>query len=671
MKKERILVTSALPYANGMIHFGHMVGAFLPADCYARFERLRGADLLYICGSDEYGVAITMSAELAGRSYKEHVDIFHNINKKLLEKLNFSFDFFSRTTSSIHSETAQEFFKELYDNGFIEKREENQLYSEKEKKFLADRYVVGICPKCGFENARGDECTKCGASYEAIDLKSPRSKISNDPLILKATTHWYMRFDKFKDRLENWLATKKDWKPNVLAFSKNYTSDLKPRCITRDSSWGVPVPLKEAKGKVLYVWFDAPIGYISITKEWAKSKNQPDLWKKYWLDEETKLVHFLGKDNIPFHTVFFPAMLMGQSEKYKLVDEVPANEFLMLEGRQFSKSDGWYIDLDEFFKNYSVDQARYYLAAIAPENGDAEFSFKEFQERCNSELLGKLGNFVNRVMVFIMNNFGQKMPKVSELGMEDKKFLKNCDLLVDEACLAYSSFQLRKASQIMMQLSTLGNTYFDFNKPWAMLKDAALRQQLQNVLAMCVECIKKIALISAPIIPHTAQKIWNLLGYGTDIFKENWDEVKTREVSCDQRFLQPVHLFRKIEDEEIEKELDKLKSSKKEPEGISIEDFKKIDLRVAKILSAEKIEASKRLLKLKVDLGNEKREIVSGVAEKFKPEELVGKTVIVVANLKPVKLMGVESRGMLLAAEDDGHFALLTAEGVKAGGKIS
>ncbi|MGH7249777.1 MAG: methionine--tRNA ligase, partial [Minisyncoccia bacterium] len=420
---EKILITSALPYANGPLHFGHIAGAYLPGDCYARFQRLMGNDVLYICGSDEHGVAITLSAELAKRTAKEHVDLFHKINKDFFDRLGFSFDHYSRTTWPGHVPTTQEFYEALRRKGVIEERTENHLYSEQEGRFLADRYVVGTCPKCGYEEARGDECQRCASSYEATDLKNPRSKLTGSSLTLKLSTHLYLRFDKFKGQLTEWIG-KKHWKENVIHFAMQYINDLKPRAITRDSDWGIPVP--GYPGKVFYVWFDAPIGYVSATKEWAEKIGKPHRWEDYWFDPKCKLVHFIGKDNIPFHAVFFPAMLMGQDRPYKLPDEIPANEFYMLEGRQFSKSEGWYIDLQEFFSRYTADQARYVIAANAPETSDSAFSWKDFQMRCNAELLGKFGNFVNRVLVFAKQHCGSKVPK---MGKHD--FIKEMSNIVD------------------------------------------------------------------------------------------------------------------------------------------------------------------------------------------------------------------------------------------------
>ncbi len=472
---KRVLITSALPYANGQLHFGHIAGAYLPADCYARFQRLQGSDVLYICGSDEYGVAITLSAEMAGRTPQEHVDHFHAINKDLFQKLHFSFDHFSRTTWPGHIPTVQQFFLDLLKNGYIEEKVTEQLYSTQDKRFLADRYVVGTCPKCGFDRARGDECTKCGSSYEATDLKNPRSKLTNAPLVLKETKHWFLLFDKFKDQLSSWLA-QKSWKPNVLNFAKSYVADLKPRAITRDGEWGVPIPLPGTEGpgaerKVLYVWFDAPIGYISATQEWAQLKGDADAWKAYWLDPETTYIQFIGKDNIPFHAVFFPAMVMGQNLPYTCVNQLPANEFLNLEGRQFSKSEGWTIDLADFFIQFTADQIRYTLAANAPENQDSEFTWRDFQNRCNSELLGKYGNLANRLLVFIQNQCDGKM----QTAAPDAAFIKELHIKVEEAREAYDHFHLRKAAALVMEIAQLGNVYFDSHKPWALAKAAETR----------------------------------------------------------------------------------------------------------------------------------------------------------------------------------------------------
>ncbi|HSX38532.1 MAG TPA: methionine--tRNA ligase [Chlamydiales bacterium] len=552
---KRVLVTSALPYANGPLHFGHIAGAYLPGECYARYQRLLGNDVLYICGSDEYGVAITLSAELANRTPREQVDLFHEINKAFFDKLCFSFDHYGRTTWPGHVAVVQDFFHALDKKGLIEERTENHLYSEVEKRFLADRYVVGVCPKCGFEEARGDECQRCAASFEATDLKHPRSKLSGSPLVLKPSAHLYLRFDRFKDQLIDWIK-KKHWKENVIHFAMRYMEDLKPRAITRDSEWGVPVPGRP--GKVFYVWFDAPIGYISATKEWAEKIGKPDKWKDYWLQNETQLVQFIGKDNIPFHAVFFPAMLMGQDLRYKLPDEIPANEFLLLEGRQFSKSEGWYIDLENFFTKYTVDQARYALAANAPESADSEFSWKDFQKRCNAELLGKFGNFIHRVLCFTKAHLASQVPALKTLKDEDQSFLAQINLLMEKISKCYASFHLRKATQHLMELAQLGNAYFDAKKPWLSAKNPNQQEEMETTLSVCITCILNLALAASPIIPKTAQKIWEMLGFDGLLEKQNWQQIQNGDHFVSKTLREPEILFRKIENEEIEEQITQL-----------------------------------------------------------------------------------------------------------------
>lgn len=676
----KVLITSALPYANGPLHFGHIAGAYLPGDCYARFQRLKGRDVLYICGSDEHGVAITLSAEMAKRTPKEHVDLFHQINLDLFKQLQFSFDHYSRTTWPGHIPTTQEFYYALNRKGLIEEKTENHLYSEQEHRFLADRYVVGTCPKCGYEEARGDECQRCASSYEATDLKNPRSKISGSPLILKPSKHLYLRFDRFKEQLAAWIKEKK-WKENVVNFAKGYIDDLKPRAITRDSDWGIPVP--DHPGKVFYVWFDAPIGYISATKEWAQKIGHPDRWEDFWLDPKTKLVQFIGKDNIPFHAVFFPAMLMGQDLPYKLPDEIPANEFFLLEGRQFSKSDNWTIDLKDFFTHYTADQARYAIAANAPETADSEFSWKDFQMRCNAELLGKLGNFVNRVLVFAKQHCNGHVPKKGPLQEIDQQFLSQINILMESAAQSYENFHLRKASQQLIELATLGNVYFDTKKPWQLAKEPAHRADLDTTIALCIDCIQNLALLASPIIPHSAQKIWQMLGLHTELAKGNWDKIRSTPVPAGQKLPEPEILFRKVEDSEIEIQIAAL-GSKKETKTMSVQttyeplkaaiqfpEFEKIDLRVAQVLEAVKVPKSKKLLKLLVDLGFEKRTIVSGIALSYEPEQLVGRKVIIVANLAPATIMGIESQGMVLAAHQEALLELPKVDQLAPGSVVS
>lgn len=680
---EKILITSALPYANGPLHFGHIAGAYLPADCYARFQRLQKNDVFYVCGSDEYGIAITLSAEIAGRTPQEHVDMFHAVNRAFFEKLNIAFDHYSRTTWKGHKEPTQQYFKDLLDNGYIEERVTDQLYSEAEKKFLADRYVVGTCPRCGFIDARGDECQKCGASYEATDLKNPRSKLTGSPLIHKSTKHWFLLLDKFKDRLKAWLDTK-NWKPNVVNFVKGYIDELRPRAITRDMSWGIPIPLPGTEGKVLYVWFDAPIGYISATKEWAEQQGTPERWKDYWCDPKTKLVNFIGKDNIPFHAVIFPAMTMGQNQPYKLVDELPANEFYNLEGRQFSKSDGWYIDLESFFKSYSADQIRYAIAANAPETSDSEFTWKDFQLRCNTDLLGKFGNLVNRVLVFAKNNCASKAPGQHALQAIDIQFLSDVQKLVEQSQVAYETFRVRRASQLMMELAQLGNVYFDAKKPWQDAKQPETKQAMETTIACCLECLKALALISAPIVPTASAKVWQMLGFEKTLNQLGWHEVVSHKIALGQQLKDPQILFIKVEDEQIEKEVatlkkmsdDQAKAQKTvayvpQKEAIDIEEVRKLDLRIGTVLSAVNVPKSKKLLQLEVDLGFEKRTIVSGISQSYTPEQIVGKKVVVVANLKPAVLMGIQSQGMLLCGSWDSSLEAISIPSLPNGSVVS
>ncbi len=682
--RKKVLITSALPYANGPLHFGHIAGAYLPGDCYARFERLKGNDVLYVCGSDEYGVAITLSADMAGRTPKQHVDLFHEVIKNFFAKLHFSFDHYSRTTWPGHVKTTQEFFKDLLENGYIEEKITEQLYSETDKRFLADRYVMGTCPKCSFPEARGDECQRCGASYEATDLIHPRSKLTGADLVRKSTKHWFLRFDLFKDKLTKWIA-EKDWKPNVVNFAKGYIDDLKPRAITRDSDWGVPIPLPNTEGKVFYVWFDAPIGYISATREWAELQGKPDAWKNYWFDKETKLVQFIGKDNIPFHAVFFPAMIMGQNQPYKLVDELPANEFYNLEGRQFSKSEGWYIDLDSFFKQFTTDQIRYAIASNAPENQDSEFSWKDFQLRCNSELLGKYGNLVNRTLVFLQNNCEGKVPPRPALQPIDTEFLDKIAHLAHECSLAYETFHLRRASQIVMELAQAGNAYFDAKKPWVAARSAMTTHDMQATISCCLECLKALSLLSFPIIPETAEKVWKMLGFDEPLADHTWADVLSLSFQVEQRLPPPQILFVKVEDEIIAKEVEalhKMTQKKNAPQPapskesgktqISIDDVRKLDLRVGKVLQAERVPQSKKLLKIHVDLGTEQRTIVAGIGEKMDDLSLlIGKHILVVANLKAAKLMGIESQGMILAAEAPFGLELPIVHHAPPGAKVS
>lgn len=680
---EKILITAALPYANAPLHFGHIAGAYLPADCYARFQRLMKQDVLFISGSDEYGIAITLSAELANRTPESHVAIFHEVNKNFFKTLNISFDHFSRTTWKGHAAPVQQYFKDLLDNGFIEERITDELYSEKDGKFLADRYVLGTCPRCGYEDARGDECPRCGASYEATELKNPRSKMTGALLSKKPTKHWFLLLEKFKDKLTVWLEGK-NWKPNVINFVKGYMQDLHARSITRDMSWGIPVPLEgvDASGKVIYVWFDAPIGYISATMEWALANKEPDLWKRYWLDPATKLVHFIGKDNIPFHAVIFPAMTMGQNQPYKLVDELPANEFYMLEGKKFSKSEGWTIDLDDFFKRYTSDQIRYAIASNAPESSDSEFTWKDFQQRCNSDLVGKWGNLANRVFVFAKQQCEGLAPSLDNLQPVDLEFLASIRHIAQSAKDSYEQFKLRRASQFIMELATAGNVYFDFKKPWKDARgDSEAIKRLNTTIACCLECLKALTVISYPIIPEASTKLFHFLGFTGSLEERGWDQILMQTIPERQLLATPTLLFSKIEDAQIEEEIKQLKSSlpekKQEAEKagfkplIAYETFQQLDLRVGKIIKAEAVPKSKKLFQLQVDIGTEIRQIVSGIKENYTSDQLIGKQVVVLVNLKPAKLMGIESQGMLLAAGEGTILELLSVCQAPTGSVVS
>lgn len=555
--KERVLITSALLYANGKVHFGHLAGAYLPADIYARYKRLSGDDVLFISGSDEYGFAVTMSAEKEGRSPQEQVDHYHKINEALFKKMEISFDHYSRTTSKKHDPIVQEFFLDLLGNGFIEEQTTKRLYSESEDKFLADRYVMGGCPKCGFEEARGDECPKCGANFEAEDLKNPVSKLTKSPLTLKETSHYFLCCDKFKEQLNDWIE-KKNWKPGVVNFIKPYIEDLKPRAITRDMKWGVDLPVEGKDDKVFYVWFDAPIGYITAVKEWGDLRGQEDAVETYFKDPDTKLVQFIGKDNIVFHSVIFPSMCMGQNARYKLVDELPANEFLNLEGKQFSKSNNWTIDLDEFLENYDPDTIRYTLAANAPENSDSEFTWKDFQRRVNGDLVGKFANFVHRTLTFIYNKIDHKVPQPHEYDADDDTFFDEMNLKIKQIAECYNTFSVRQATNLIMELAALSNAYFDHKKPWALLKNKETTEQLNTVLYLSLMAVKALALVSFPIIPETAKKIWAMLNLEGSLENASWEEIKDLQLTPGTLLNKPEILFYKIDDETIEKEISKL-----------------------------------------------------------------------------------------------------------------
>lgn len=557
--KERVLITSALLYANGKVHFGHLAGAYLPADIYARFKRLTENDVLFVSGSDEYGIAVTMAAEIENRTPSEQVDFYHNENKSLFKRMNISFDHYSRTTSKKHDPIVQEFFLQLLDKGFVEEKTTKRLYSKKEDKFLADRYVMGTCPKCGFTEARGDECPKCGGSFEAEDLLHPVSKMSKSSLELKETSHFFLRCDLFKEELLAWIK-KKNWKPSVTNFIKPYIEDLRPRAITRDMKWGVKLPLEGRDDKVFYVWFDAPIGYLTAVKEWGELNSKENAIQSYFQDPDSKLVQFIGKDNIIFHSVIFPSMLMGQSKKYNLVHDLPANEFLNLEGKQFSKSNNWTIDLGEFLDTYNVDTLRYTLAANAPENSDSEFTWKDFERRVNGDLVGKFANFIHRSLTFVYNKVDGKVPAPTEYGSEDDTFFDEMNLKIKQIEESYNTYGVRHACTLIMDLAALSNAYFDHKKPWALLKNKETTPQLNNALYLSLMAAKALALVALPIMPDAATKILKMLNIEGDLAELSWAELKDMQLVPGSSINKPEILFNKVEDEQIEAEITKLTS---------------------------------------------------------------------------------------------------------------
>jgi len=685
--KEKLLVTSALPYANGAIHFGHIAGAYLPADIYVRYHKLKGNDVIYICGTDEHGTAITFSAMKEGRTPKEHVDIYHKVISDIFDKFNIKFDNFSRTTKPVHYKISQQFFLEILDKGFISKRSNKQLYCEKDKMYLPDRYVGGICPHCHYDNARGDECPNCGAWIDQTTLIEPKCKLCGSTPVIGETSHWHLELGDMAKMLGDYVDSKEDiWKENVKGFVRGMLKEgLKERAITRDIDWGVPVPLENAEGKVLYVWFDAPIGYISSTVEWAERIGKPDLWKEYWQNPNCKIIHFIGKDNIVFHCLIWPAMLMGQKQPYELPYNVPANEFLNLEGRQFSKSEGWTIELDEFFNKYSTDSIRYYLASIMPERKDSDFSWKEFQSKHNGELADTLGNLVNRSMAFIRNKLDNKIPELKNPNDYDNEVLDRIKLAPVLVGSAIATYEFRKALFEIMELARLGNKYYDEKKPWASLKDNIA--DCNNTLYIVSQMIKTLAIISYPFIPETSEKIWKILNIKGDVSKTNWDESTAEMIQSGQNIGGIEILFKKIEDETIDKEIEKLHSNlkakqlAKEKENqklepiksqIVYEDFAKLDLRVGIIKSAEKMKKADKLLKLKVDIGVEERQILAGISEYYTPEEVIGKRCIVVSNLAPKKLKGEESQGMILAASFGDKVRIVEPDpSIQAGGTVN
>ncbi len=683
-KKEpqKILVTAALPYANGPIHLGHLAGAYLPADIYVRYQRLKGRDVIYICGSDEHGVPITITAEKEGITPQQVVDKYHYMNKESFEKFGMSFDNYSRTSLPLHHQTAQEFFLELYKKGILKEKTTKQLYCENDKMFLADRYVEGICPVCGSPGARGDQCEKCGSWLEQTDLIEPKCKICGSTPIIKDTSHWYLPLGDFQKRLEEWISTKTHWKENVKQYVQSWFREgLQDRAVTRDLHWGVKVPIEGVQGKVIYVWFDALLGYISSTKEWAQKIGQPEKWREYWQNPETRLIHFIGKDNIVFHCIVFPAMLMawndGRDDKFILPDNVPANEFLNLEGKKLSTSRNYAVWLNEYLEKFEPDPLRYALASILPETKDTDFSWREFQARNNNELADILGNFVNRTLTFAKKYFENKVPEIFELENIDNEMISKLKEYADKIAENYENFKIRDGVFETMNLARHANKYFNDTEPWRTIKENPKRAS--TAINICLQTVRALAILFEPVLPFSARKIWKMLNLNDDIVKSGWDSAYQLSLKPGHQLGEPEILFRKIEDSEIEEEIKKLKIASGEiteekiefKPQITIEEFQKIDIRVADVVECERVKNSEKLLKLKVKIGNEERQIVAGIGKHYSPEELVGKKVIVVANLKPAKLMGIESQGMLLAAVKDEKLTLITTLGeIESGSQV-
>ncbi|MDO9576881.1 MAG: methionine--tRNA ligase [Candidatus Cloacimonadales bacterium] len=673
MNKEKYLVTSALPYANGPLHIGHVAGAYLPADIFVRFQKLLGNDVIYVCGTDEFGAPISIKAESEGVSPREIVDRYHKSIKESFDGLGIEFDNFSGTAREPHKKLAQEFFTNLHDRGFVTQKTTQQWFDTEKQRFLADRYVEGDCPHCGAAGARGDQCDACGKLIDAVTLKNPVSKISGSQPVIKETSHWYLNLPKFESELKAWLSTKTFWKDNVLNFINNFLHDgLLERAITRDTDWGVPVPLENAEGKVLYVWFDAPIGYISSTIEWAEKIGQPERWKDYWLDPKTKLIHFIGKDNIIFHTIFFPSFLMEQDKKYVLPHDVPANEFLNLEGRKMSTSKNWTVWVNDFLQYFDGEYLRYYLASNAPETKDSDFYWKEFQLAVNSDLANILGNLANRVFAFSKKYFAGSIKRPVKLSDLSKKVLKEAYDLTEEVKSCYQTYQVRKVTKLCIDIARSGNKYFDETQPWKAVKTEP--EKAAETLYVCAELLRLVSVVFFPVIPKRIKKLRQLLSIKAEF---QWDDID--EKIDEYQIGEIAPLFRKIEDSEIQVQLDMLKKGNEElpkPEHkplISYEDFAKLEFRIVKILEADNIPKSKKLLKLKVDVGNgEERSVVAGISEYYKPAEMIGKKVPMLINLQPRTVMGVESQAMILAAHDEGKLTILVPEKeVNEGSEVS
>ncbi len=678
-KFARYTVTSALPYANGPIHIGHLAGVYVPADIYVRYLRMKDEDVIFIGGSDEHGVPITIKARAEGVSPQVIVDRYHELIKKSFEDFGISFDVYSRTSAPIHHETASEFFKKLYDEGkFVEKTTE-QYYDEETKHFLADRYITGTCPHCGYEKAYGDQCENCGTSLSPLELINPKSALSGNVPVLKETKHWYLPLDRYEDWLKEWILKghKDDWKTNVYGQVKSWLDHgLKPRAVTRDLDWGVKVPVKEAEGKVLYVWFDAPIGYISATKEWSENTGKD--WKPYWKDKDTKLVHFIGKDNIVFHCIIFPVMLHTEGT-YIVPDNVPANEFLNLENDKISTSRNWAVWLHEYLEEFpgKQDVLRYVLTANAPETKDNDFTWRDFQARNNNELLAIFGNFVNRTLVLTGKYFDGVVPEAGEPDGETRKVIEAMTGYPEKISASIERYRFREALNELMNLARLGNKYLTDMEPWKLIKTD--EEKVKTILNVSLQIAANLSILSEPFLPFSAEKLRNML----NLPQMKWDEAGSAGIlKAGHELNKPEFLFEKIEDAAIEAQIQKLMDTKKEneketavkpqKEEITYEDFMKMDIRTATILEAEKVPKTDKLIKLKIDTGIDQRTIVSGIAKYYNAEDIVGRKICVLVNLAPRKLRGIVSQGMILMAEDtEGKLVFVTpSEDIMNGSEV-
>ncbi len=670
--KTKYLVTAALPTANNYVHIGHLVGAYLTPDIYVRSRKLKNDDVIFICGSDEYGTAIEMAALSQNVTPKEIIDTYHFSNKKAFEDIGIEFDIFSRTSNKIHSDTAQEFFLNLYNKNILIQKTEKQLFSNKEQRFLADRFVTGTCPVCGYEEARGDECPNCGSNLSPLELINPRSKITGDTPVIKEATHLYFPLEKYQDNLKEWIFSRKNWKQNVLNYCKSwFNAGLRDRAITRDLEWGVKIPLDGFEGKVIYVWFEAPVGYISATKELFIERNDPEKWKDYWMNENTKLIHFIGKDNVVFHAIIFPAALMAHG-RFILPDNIPANEFLNIKGEKLSKSKDNGILVKDIVKKFDPDVIRYTLTSILPENKDSEFEMKDLQTKNNSELAAILGNFINRTVVFAKNKFDNKIPGINRLEKADEKIILYIKTQADTISELLDTFKFREALFETMNVARAANKYFNDSEPWKLIKDD--KKRCETVINVCLEICHSIAILFSPFIPFTSDRILKILNKDKSDF--NWFKAGELVLKPGTELGVNEILFPQIEDKQIDTEMnsDKFTESKKDiPENvISIDDFKKVNLKVAKVIECEAVPKSKKLLKLKLKIGNAEKQIVSGISEHYKPEQLIGKLIVVVDNLKPSKLMGIDSEGMLLAAKQNGELRIVTIDGdIDTGAEVS